>query len=233
MKEKNDLDRLLEQGFQDDLPEEVEERMKMQLNRFREKLDNLDREEQVRLHTQPATGRGLLDWLFDWSLGTMGKHALAFASIFLVVMGGLMQVKGSTGVFADSVSSLGTAAFAHKQIRHAESMTFSVQLRDPDGTPGVYTVHLNPRLPGGVRVRLNGREIGFHKPLERHLMQAVSPYLSASGLVEQLKGKWVFNGYRQQGDCEWGVFTVEKPGETTKTEVTVDMCTLLPVIIKK
>jgi len=249
------IDDLLKQALKDDLPLEAESAMKRQLNLFREKMEGHEPRRKMktgRILQGLLEGRGFrqVQWILK-------KGVPAFASIIMVILGSFLQIKGSQSPLAESISTLKAAAFVTQELNQTESMVcsvqifteddkflrFSIQWLSPDRTR--VCIEKRGKIPSKT-LWLTDEEIAIADHEKNTLrkvqnfeqtnepqFQPVMNFLSPSSLVERIRGKWKLKHYRYQGDCEWGTFTLTTPREKALMEITVDLCTYLPISIKK
>jgi hypothetical protein len=253
--DKFEIDDLLKKTLKDDLPPELESRMKKQLILFRKKLEQS--EQQRRKETNGALRRLFYGGGLKWMQWMLKKQVLAPASIIMVVLGAVLQITGPTSVLAESISLLKTSVIVSDRVSHAESMECSIQVPAENEQHFKYSIHwLSPNL---TRVQLINQNQDIIKtmwiseeeitiadhatnilrkiekvgqidaPEFQHALGLLSPH----DLVQQMEGKWRLKQYKQQGDCESGTFTVAIPEEKTLLELTVDLCTFLPTNFKK
>jgi len=252
---KYEIDDLLKQTLKDDLPPQLESRMKKQLELFRKKMEQPQR--QRREETNGALrrlfqGEGLkwIKWLFK-------KQVLAPASIIMVVLGAVLQITGPRSVLAESISLLKTSVIVSDRVSHAGSMDCSMQVPIENEKHFKYSIQwLSPNLTRVQLIKQNQdiiktmwvseeeitiadhatnrlRKVKKLEQIDDPEFQHALDLLSPHALVEQMEGKWRLKQYAQLGDCEWGIFTVAVPEEKTFLELTVDLCTFLPTNFKK
>jgi len=252
---KFEIDDLLKQTLKDDLPLELESRMKKQLTLFREKMEQP--QQQRREETTGAMRRLFQGEGLKWMKCVFKKQFLAPASIIMVVLGTVLQISGPRSVLAESISLLKTSVIVSDRVSHAGSMECSMQMPAENGQHLKYFIQwLSPNLTR-VQVKKQNQDtiktmwiseeeitIADHvtntlRKVERinqiddpDFKQALG-LLSPLDLVERMDGKWRLKQYEQHGDCEWGIFTVAIPEEKTFLELTVDLCTFLPTNFKK
>jgi len=259
MKKENsgdfEIDDLLKQTLKDDLPPELESRMKKQLMLFREIMEQPEqqrRDETNGILRRLFHGEGLkwMKWMFK-------KQVLAPASIIMVVLGAVLQITGPRSVLAESISLLKTSVIVSDRVSHAESMECSMQVPAENDQQLKYSIQwLSPNLTR-VQVKKQNQDIiktmwiseeeitiadhatDTQRKVERVNQIDDSDFKQALGLlspldlVELMEGKWRLKQYKQHGDCESGTFTVAVPEEKTLLELTVDLCTFLPTNFKK
>ncbi|UCC40238.1 MAG: hypothetical protein JSV96_01935 [Candidatus Aminicenantes bacterium] len=253
--DKFEIDDLLKQTLKDDLPPELESRMKKQLILFRKKMEQS--EQKHREETNGALQRLFHGGGLKWMRWMLKKQVLAPASIIMVVLGAVLQITGPSSVLAESISLLKTSVIASNRVSHAESMECSIKLLSENKEHFKYLIQwLSPNLTR-VQVKKQNQDIiktmwiseeeitiadhatntlrkvknvdQIDDPELQHALGLLSPH----GLLEQMEGKWQLKQYKQQGDCESGIFTVAFPEEKTLMELTVDLCTFLPTSFKK
>lgn len=250
-----EIDDLLKETLKDDLPPESENRMKKQLALFRKKV------EQPEVRHERETG-GFLDRLFQgggiqrvqW---VFIRSVLACVSITMVVLGGVLQISGSHNSLTENISTLGTSISVSDQLNHTRSMECSVLVPVENDDPLKYSIQW--LSPNKTRVQiikqdktiiktiwLSEEEITIADHIKNTLHKGkniehmndshilpVKGFLSPFDLVERMGGNWLLKQYTKEGECEWGTFTVSMPEEKALLEMTVDLCTYLPVSIKK
>jgi len=252
---KFEIDDLLKQTLKDDLPPELESRMKKQLILFREKMEQP--QQQLREETNGALRRLFRAEGLKWIKWMFKKQFLAPASIIMVVLGAVLQTTGPSSVLAESISLLKTSVIVSDRVSHAGSMECSMQVPAENEQHLKYSIHwLSPNLTrvqvkkpnqdtiktmwiSEEEITIADHETNIMRKVEnvnqiddqefRHVLGLLSPL----DLVERMEGKWRLKHYKQHGDCEWGTFTVAIPEEKTLLELTVDLCTFLPTNFKK
>jgi len=259
MKKENsrdfEIDDLLKQTLKDDLPPELESRMKKQLKLFREKMEQP--QQQRRKETNGILWRLFHGEGLKWMQWMVKKQVLAPASIIMVVLGAVLHITGPSSVLAESISLLKTSVIVSDRVNHARSMECSMQVPAENDQHLKYFIQwLSPNLTR-VQVKNQNQDIiktmwiseeeitiadhttsilrkvekvsQIGDPEFQHALGLLSPF----DLVERMEGKWRLKQYKQHGDCEWGIFTVAIPEEKTLLEFTVDLCTFLPTNFKK
>ena len=252
---KFEIDDLLKQTLKDDLPPELESRMKKQLKLFREKMEQSD--QQRREETNGALRRLFHGEGLKWMQWMFKKQVLAPASIIMVVLGAVLQITGPSSILAESISLLKTSVIVSDRVSHAESMECSMQVLAENEQQLKYSIQwLSPNLTRVQLIKQNQdiiktmwiseeeitiadhatnilRKVEKVEQIDDQEFQHALDLLSPLALVEQMAGKWRLKQYEQQGDCEWSTFTVAVPEEKTFLELTVDLCTFLPTNFKK
>jgi hypothetical protein len=222
---------LFRRVLEDDLPPEVETGMKRQLAQLQGRMRERELQSRVR---EAGSGRRVL-----------ARAALAFTSILMVIWGSLLQVTGSRSVLAESFSTFKTMVSVDARVRRVESMACRVRVETEDRQLFFYTVEwfspdrlrLDMRRADGTVVktleRKGGAEVRRMEQLEDRPWRPIVDLVSPQRLIEQWEGEWQLLLYRREGACEWATFALNDSGNASRTEITVDMCTLLPVCLKK
>lgn len=235
--EKNTrIDKLLKQTLKDDLPNEAEKRMRRQLYRFWEKTDQLEKA--------------------PWLSGLLPKTALAVASILMVIVGGYMQATGSRNSLAENLTLLGTSVMVTSQVNNSASMECLAQLPLENGelreyiiqwlSPGLTRVdvkEMDQKITRTMWLQEGEITISNHESqtveIVRHMQEIPDPFIkpilelfSPNLLSEHLYGEWQFKLIRPHGECEWRTYAIVLPEQKNQMEMTVDMCTYLPVEVE-
>lgn len=259
MKKENsrdfETDNLLKKILRDDLPPELESSMKKQLILFREKMERSEqqrRKETYEVLWRLFHGEGLkwMQWMFK-------KQVLASVSIIMVLLGGALQITGPRSVLARSISLLKTSVFVSNQVLHAGSMECSVQVPAENDKPLEYSIQwlspdrtrvqvaessyniiktlwlLNEEITIADHNKKTLRKVKNIEQINDPQFQHVMGFLSPFDLAERMDGKWQLRQYKQQGECERETYTITIPEETAFLEVIIDLCTYLPINIKK
>jgi hypothetical protein len=252
-----DIDELLQQSLKDDLPPEVEKSMKTQLIQLRKKMELQEQKptpglikylnKLFRVERQP--------WI-HWMLK---KGVLAAASLAMIVLGSMLHMSGSQNVLAKKISLLGTSVLVSGQVSRVESMECAVKALKDDDKSLTYSIQwVSPNLTK-VQIKSSDDAVIVIKTLwlseeeilikdhiegtinrEKNIAQISDPHfhavlglLSPPDLVERMYGQWQLKQYEKHGDCEWGIFTITLPEESTLLEISVDLCTYFPVNMEK
>lgn len=235
------IDHLLKQTLKDDLPPEVEDRLYIQLRRFREQTD------------KQQSGFVNLKWGLSQQL--IKSAALVFAFVVFVILlatAGFVPLTGSRNLLADSLSTFTTSINVFEQISRSKSMDCSVETTTGKGDRLNYSIKWTP---GSTRVQVCRPDNSIIKTLEiiddrvtiiHHadnslhyaknleqvddpLFQPVMDFISPADLQERIQMKWKSGIYWKRGDCDEGIFTVLNSREKADMEIMVDMCTFLPI----
>lgn len=249
------IDHLLKRAFRDDLPPDAEKAMKRQLERFQTKM------EQRKSHRIRAYNRVFraISHLKDarWTHFLLRKEALIAASLLMVIWGAFIQSYGSTNRLAENLSVLGTSVVVASQTSRFHSMECAIQLYGESGRLFNYSIlWLAPNMSKIQITRSDDTPlktiwlseedivIADHSKGTLHrekyspqssdrLLQPIVGFLSPQELAEQMYGDWTLKQYRREDECGEGIFTVALPNERAALEVTVDLCTYLPVTVRK
>ena len=248
------IDHLLQQTFTDDLPPDAKNAMKRQLDRFRTKMDQAQTD-RTRAESRPSRGISYLKGI-RWIHFLLKKEVFVVVSLLMIVLGGFIQSSGSSNKLAENLSVLGTSVVVSNQMSRSQSMECSIQMTRENEKPLKYSIQwLSPNL-SKIQVEesdntplktiwLSEEDIVIVDHVadtlrkERHLAQFSDPmlqpivgYLAPKELVERMYGEWQLIQYQKE-ECGLGLFMVALPDERAILEVTVDLCTYLPVTIKK
>jgi len=249
------IDKILKETLKDDLSLKMERKMKRQLIEFREKMEG--KRPQSETETSSFLWRLLSGERMEWGQHILKRGVVALASIIVVILGIRMQTTGAQGGLSESLTALGTSASVFNQLRNVESMECLINIYDKDKeTLKYYIQWLSPdktrahlEKPGEIPFKtmwIKDQEITIvdhaskttHKvksieQIQETPFQNVMSFLSPLLLEERLQGQWVLKQFKQQEDCEWGIFDVINPEEGRRMEVTINMSTDLPVTLKK
>ena len=250
------IDILLKQTLKDDLPTDVEMHMNIRLSRFREKV------EKQKQHRPGIYGffTAFSD-LCKLKVGPqlVKSPALAFASIVLIILltaALFIPVDHSQNSPSEALSTLTTAIYVSQQISRINSMECTAEATTRKGEHLDYSIRWTPHR---TRVHIIRQDKTIAKTLwitdrdvtiantangtVRHVKDIehiddpqfypIKEFISPAALKARLTGKWHPREYERQKECDQGVFAVANPGEKVNTEVTVDMCTFLPILMKK
>lgn len=249
------IDEFLKQALKDDLPPEVERKMKRQLTLFREKMET--KRPQRETETMSFLWRFLSGQRVEWGQHILKRGVVALASIIVVVLGIHMQTTGAQGGLAESLTALGTSASVFNQVHRVESMECLINIYDKNKETLKYSIQwLSPNKtrahlekPGEIpfktmwikdqeitivdHMKNTIRNVKNMEQIKNSQFQSILSFLSPSLLEESLQGHWVLKQFKQQEGYESGIFDVINQEERTRMEVTIDMSTNLPATIKK
>lgn len=249
------IDNLLQQILKDDLPLDAEIVMKKQLERFQTKMEQVETD-STREDSKASRGIFHLKGI-RWANFLLKKEVLVVVSLLMIVLGGFIHSSGSSNMLAENISVLGTSVVVPSQIRRSHSMDCSIQVYGENEKPLKYSIQwVSPNLSKiqvadsdntllktiwlseedivsadhlSDTIRKERRPAQLSDPLIRPIIG----YLAPTELAERMYGEWKLEKYLQQVECGQGVFQVALPNENAILELTVELCTYLPVTIKK
>jgi hypothetical protein len=242
MGDKN-IDHLIRQTLEQDLPADVENELRSQIRQFHEQHI----QDQRRLN-----GPGLLEFLIFHA-----KPVLTTLVFLLLLAGSFLLAVRAPNALADSISGLQTEVLVSSQIQGSESMqceirqvvngeillqysilwnaadSTSVRVESPDKTISeTLTISEAGNLlinhTSESRQRLETSEIYDHK-----LYRVVMGFISPEAIVEQIHGQWKMGKKEVKMESSVRSFLVITAAEDTGLDVSVDRSTYLPTLIKK
>lgn len=249
------LDSLLQQTLKDDLPKDTEGVMKRQLERFRKKMEQAE-----TLDTQARSRKFFgISHLKNvrWINSLFTKEVLVIVSLLMVVLGSVIHSSGSPNRLVENLSILGTSVVVPSQMSRSQSMECAIRVYDDQENPLEYSIQwVSPNLS---KIQVADSDTGLLKTVwlaeedivitdhvsgstrrERRpahlrdpLIRSISGYIDPAELAQQMYGEWKLEQYEQQRECGRGVFMVALPDERSMLEVTIDLCSYLPITIKK
>ena len=249
-----DMDSLLKEVLKDDLPPEAENRMKRQFIRFREKIEQHERQSRVNIS---MVGRRLFRQdTWRWAHWMLRKEILAFSSIIMIAIGGFMHLSGHSSALAESFSMLRTSVSVFEQIRHAASMECTVQVPAQNGKSLAYSIQwispdmtrvdvrsadeitttlwvLDERFIIADHVNNTLHKAGSFVQIKDPMFQPVMGFLSPDELAERIYRSWQPVQYKQQVERSRGTFAFTYHEAKALLEMTIDLNTYLPVKISK
>jgi hypothetical protein len=122
-KGRNGVDELLKQALRDDLPEDVERRLGVQIERF-----VAERRARGRAARPGALWQRLRRFAEGPALLPSRRLALALSSVLLVVAGFVLQSARGDDVFASSLTRASIANLLSREIRHAADVDLTVSV---------------------------------------------------------------------------------------------------------
>lgn len=233
-------DNLIRHVLQDDLPPDLEERMKQHLLRFRKEREQPKQKSHLNLR---------MGWM-------LRKESLAVVSVFMLVWGGALQLTGHRSALADTVSVLNTSISVMDRVGRTETMECQLEMPGSNGQPLSYTIRwISPNL---TRVDAHkGNEINktlwiaesgititdhINNTTEKAesvgditdaAFQPVLWLLTPEGLTDRMYGRWQLRRYEQTEKPGQGLFIFINQEEKTVFEMAVDLTTHLPLAVKK
>jgi len=253
-REDANIDHLLKQTLKDDLPVDAEAVMKNQLEGFRLKLE----EASGRTWAGQKTFQAILN-LMDvrWARILVKKEVVLVISLMMIVLGSFIHSSGSPNQLTENLSVLGTSVVVSNEMIRSQSMECSIQMYGDNQEPLHYAIQwLSPNL-SKVHVEdsrnaplktiwISEEDIviddhitdrRFEKKISTQLddpiLKPIVGYLEPEELVERMYGEWKLLKYQKQKECAQGIFAIALSDERATLEVTLDLCTHLPVSIKK
>jgi len=248
MKQKNyknqSIDDLLKHYLSDDIPPELETRMKDQINLWQ------------AMEIKPR--RSTTDFFKSKTIRLIfRKEVIALAAMILVVIGGFLQINGSPNALTSSISILGTSVSMSDQMRSSTSMECKVQA-SKDGKKS-YFYSIQWIAPDLTRVLAEKADRSFSKVLWisakgifisdtannltrriDHIDQLKDPVflpikdlLSPSELAEKLYSCWQITSRPAQNERLSGKIFVKATEPNTAMEIFYDHSTFLPTRILK
>ncbi len=249
-KRNNDsrTDDLLKQVLKDDLPPEVEGRMKAHFIRFRERVEQDERASEL-------TSIG--NWKRFFQLKrAVSRKVLAFSSLIMIVVGAFLHVSGHRSAVAETLFFLNTSVSVADQVQEATSMECRMQVLTESGQHLSYVIRwLSPEmtrvdvwkgktLSKSLFISVSDITVVDHinnvlqkyqslehikDPIFNPALEFLSPFALATAIYEN----WKPQQYREEDKGQKGTYFYINNGERTTLEMTVDMNTSLPVSIRK
>ncbi len=236
-----DLDNLLKRTLKDDLPPEAEARMSRQFLSLKRTL--------YRTECLPVP----YGWL--WMRVLLRKEILAAASAAMMILGLVMQLRGSQSALAHSIEQLKVIVTISAGLNRASSMdcavlkpggkgkptSYRVRWRatgdvrmDMDSADGAQTLWISNEIvsiagPGGGDVRSMTLNTMIPGPVWQPAWEFMSPELLAKHIEEQY-GLMQSGGRASAGTNEFLI--VGREGRQD-VELAVDATTYLPRVLKK
>jgi hypothetical protein len=243
---KRDVDRHLREALVDDLPPDVQGRLRTALRpSWRTATATASPDERV------GQGRGV-QAPGSWS---PQRALLAAAALVALAVGGVVHLEAGAGPLAESFLAQQTAARVVSQLHRVSAMSGRLETRDAQGRAQRFAIEW--RDTGETKVRIEGPETTQHRtahlPREAASLLArtrarprqemsrpddpalypAEAHLTPERLVGLLAGQWE----RVQGptDARTGeaTFSVSTPGRPDAVRVTIDTETYLPVSLEQ
>ncbi len=251
---QQETDNLIKHVLKDDLPPELEKRMKEHISRFRKEIEEskLTRRLNLRLlWTNLSQSR-----VWPWLGGVFRKEILAGASVLMLVSGGALQLTGHRSVLADTVSVLNTSISVTDRVRHTETMVCKLEIPTEDGLPLSYSIRW--RSPNLTRIDaqqtdkinktlwISETRIIIVDHIKNTAEKAESVWkitdaafrpvlwlVTPEELAESMYGRWQLSQLKQTDKPGRGLIIFTNQEEKAVLEMTVDLSTYLPLKIKK
>lgn len=229
MNERNipdtELEKILKQAFEDDLPPEAETGMNrhfIDLKRGIEAESTAGREKR----------RKRFRWLWTEAFG---KEVLAIASAFMLILGGIMHLSGNQSALANSITRLKTVIDLSAGLNSATSMDCTVI---QPGTDTSYRIRWSSR--GITRVDMDSG--GFPErtlwisnttvppdPVWNPAMEFLAPVM----LAQHIENRYGFNQAGPEAGSGIQDLLLAGNGYEQPVEITIDQVTFLPKTLKK
>jgi len=250
-----DVDGLLKNALDDNLPAEAERRMQRRLAEFRERIERPGQEPDTsaarfwRKLFGPGYRPAVVRWIFN-------KQSLAFLSIFMLAVGGFLQATGHRSALAESLTGLRTSVTVADSLRQSGFMECRVQMAAKEGVPSDYVIRwvqpgmtrVDVQRAGEVRATLwitNGdvavidhlknmsQKFASLEQLKDSVFQPVLAFLSPAVLAENMDQRWQLERFEQETGSHQGTFTFTNHEKGSVIKMTVDLDTFLPVQISR
>jgi hypothetical protein len=242
---RQDLERLLGKAFPDDLPADAEEMMRRQLDRFRQRWVEKEREDAL-VSIRPRR----------WTAALI-RISLAAVSVLIIILGLRLRASSPRADLGSSLASLQWEAFFSARIMDFQSMECAVRLDRPEEPSQHFVIQWLSPEETLVRLVIAGEEsvrtvyppksersvlelIAKSGPDETaappHLeaeLRPVEGLLSSAQLRKLLDGRWRLAGTERRDGCDWKSFSVTNAPDASPSRITVDTCTSLPVRLEK
>jgi len=249
-----EVDDLFKRLLKDDLPPELE-------NRMRTQFVNLRRSIGLSGRRHAWYSGGILERLFsilEWQSTQVmiRRDVLATLSVFLIVFGGAMHLSGNHSALADSVFLLKMSISIASQVRQTSSMECRVAV--PEGKDQFSAYEIRWVAPGKTRIDFEAKDgdrktrwvsgavitvADLAKNTQRSARAATQPEdslfrpvmccYSPEQLAIHISGRWQLRRYERQAKRELGTFLFIDSGNGASVEMTVDLKTFLPLAIEE
>jgi hypothetical protein len=250
-----DIDGLLKDALDDNLPAEAERRMQRRLAEFRERIERPGQEPETsaarfwRKLFGPGYRPAVVRWIFN-------KQSLAFLSIFMLAVGGFLQATGHRSALAESLTSLRTSVCVADSLRQPRSMECRMEMAAKEGVPLNYVIRwiqpgmarVDVQRAGEVRETLwvtNGdlavidhlknmsQKFASLEQLKDSVFQPVLAFLSPAVLAENMDQRWKLERFEQKTGSRQGTFTFTNHEKGSVIKMTVDLDSYLPIRISR
>ena len=250
-----DVDGLLKDALDDNLPAEAERRMQRRLAEFRERIERPEQvpETSAARFWQKLVGPGYRPAVVRW---IVNKQSLAFLSIFMLAVGGFLQATGHRSALAESLTGLRTSVTVADSLRQSGFMECRVQMAAKEGVPLDYVIRwvqlgmtrVDVQKAGEVRETLwitNGdvvivdhlkntrQKFASLKQIQDSLFQPVLGFLSPALFAENMDQRWKLEWFEQKTGSRQGAFTFTNHEKGSYLKMIVDLDTFLPVKISR
>lgn len=222
---KPDLDNFLGQTLRDDLPPEVEARMN---RRFLDLKRSLGRPEEK---AEPRNRR-------LWTHGAFRKDILAFASVIMLVLGGVGHLGGDHGAWANSLERLKIVVTVSTSLHSATSMDCTVLklgVGEPNasfrvrwGSTGVSRADMGSTESAGQTVWISNAGISPDPK-----WQPVVEFLTPAVLAQHVEEHYGLMHTERRNDAGQEEFLLVGSQHGQAVEIAVDPRTYLPKTLRK
>lgn len=249
-----EIDGLLKEVLKDDLSPEMETRMKRRFILFRKKIEESERQQRININT--VWRRLFRKEAWHWAHWILKKEILAFSSIIMVIIGGVMHISGHPSALTESFSMMKMLVYVSEEVRHTSSMECMAQVAAQDGKILNYSIRWISPDKTRVDVRKADEinkilwvldeditiadcikntlyKIESIEQINDSVFQPVMGFLSPAEFSELVYTRWQPELYELEEGRDWGTFTFTNHEENAFLEVTIDLNTYLPVNIKK
>lgn len=251
---KKETDNLIRHVLKDDLPPELEKRMRERAVRFRKELEQskLTRRLNLRLIGKNLAQSRVWPWV-GWILR---KEILAGASVLMLALGGALQLTGHRSALADTVSVLNTSVSVMDRIGHTETMECQMEIPGDNGLSLSYSIrwlspnltridaHKTDKMNKTLWILESGIFIADHIKNTTEKAEGVWKIIDATfrpvlwlmtpeELADRMYGRWQLRLYEQTDEPGQGLFIFINQEDSAVLEMTVDLNTYLPLNIKK
>jgi len=242
-------DELLRQVLKDDLPPQVEARMKAQFMLFRE---NVERDQQPL-----KISAAMADWRRFFNLKwAVRREVLAFSSLAMIVAGAFLHVSGHRSAMAETLSFLNSSLSVAAKVRYASSMECRMRFPAENGkhrssiirwvSPDVARVDLIEHGKPSQTLLIYGEDITLADHFSNDFLkyQSLEPiketdfafaleFLSPIALATSMYEKWKPQHFELKAHGQKAAFFFLNNGEKASLEMIVDLDTQLPLTLKK
>lgn len=231
----SELDAFLGRVMKDDLPPDAKSAMNRRFLRFREGLDR--------------SGQERADQDSSWRSMPLWRQALGAAAAALIIVGFVMQLRGSPTALAHSIGQLKAIAAVSAGLKRATSMECTVRQTDRDGAPTLYRIQwratsgarIDMESSGGVhtlwvpRKTISAAVVGMIPALDAGMQEPVwRPALEFASPVTLSRQMEIRYGLMQGGRMSAaGEFTIVGREGPQNIEIIVDSQTYLPIVLRK
>jgi hypothetical protein len=250
-----EIDRLLMETLQEEMPAGLEERLDSHWEAFQ---NQAAAEGKPNLDAARNKKENVLRWFLPVSRRLLPKAALAAAAVGMVIWGISLQAEGSSNVLAKNLNLIKTTVLVKDQVSLSQSLTCRVELSTEQNRNRVYLVRwLPPNLQRvdmwdreGNRIRtvwVSGQDITVADRRVENIYsveeigQIDDPYLPAilrlnqpQELADCLYGEWEEKERELREGCVWSTYRIASLEESRATfDMTVDLCDYRPVEIRR